>query len=328
MYAAQEEILSLAATVAKYGGIYASHMRSESSGLLSSIRETIAVGRATGVRVQISHLKTSGRPNWTLIDQALDIIHSARAEGLPVAADRYPYTSSCTELDVIFPDWATEGGRDAELARLRTPDIRSRLREEILASRSDRSWGSIVIGSTSFSQFRGQPLEHVAASLGMEPVDAALHLIDSDNLMTSAFFQGMCEENMWRILAEPWVMIGSDASLRAPWGPLSLDYPHPRAYGSFPGFLRAALDGRTVPLPEAIRKMTSLPASHFSLQRRGILAKGHFADIILVDPSRLRDHASYADPHRFAEGISDVLVNGVPVLCGGKPSGARTGRWL
>lgn len=327
MYAASQEIHALAATVARHDGIYTSHMRSESSGLLAALEETIGVGRSTGVKVQISHLKTSGRPNWPLIDKALTLINSARSEGIPVAADRYPYLSSCTELDVIFPNWATEGGREAELARLRAPATRLRLRQDILTARSDRSWGSIVIGSTH-APFRGMPLEQAASALGMEPVDAALHLIETDNLMTTAFFQGMSEDNLWRILAEPWVMIGSDASLRAPWGPLGLDYPHPRAYGSFPRFLRAALDGKTVPIPEAIRKMTSLPATQFALKDRGTLKRGAFADITVVDPAHLRDNASYANPHCFAEGITDVLVNGIPVLSRGQLTGQRTGRWL
>jgi N-acyl-D-amino-acid deacylase len=327
MYAAPQEIHALASTVARHGGIYTSHMRSESSALLAALEETIGVSRSTGVTVQISHLKTSGKPNWPLIDKALALINSARSEGIPVAADRYPYTSSCTELDVIFPNWATEGGREAELDRLRDPATRLRLRQDILTSRSDRSWGTIVIGSTN-APFRGMPLEQAAITLGMEPVDAALHLIETDNLMTSAFFQGMSEDNLWRILAEPWVMIGSDASLRAPWGPLSIDYPHPRAYGSFPRFLRAAIDGKTVPLPDAVRKMTSLPATQFSLEGRGTLKRGAFADITVVDPARLRDNASYANPHCFAEGITDVLVNGIPVLSGGQLTGQRTGRWL
>jgi N-acyl-D-amino-acid deacylase len=320
MYAAPAELQALVDTVARHNGVYTSHMRSESSGLLSSLEETIAIGRSTGARIQVSHLKTSGRPNWPLIDKALELVNSAREEGVSITADRYPYTSSCTELDVIFPNWATEGGREAELARLKNPETRARLRHDI----------SDAIGSTTAAnaQFRGIPLEQAAATLGMEPVDFALHLIETDNLTTSAFFQGMSEDNMWRILSTPWVMIGSDASLRAPWGPLSLDYPHPRAYGSFSKFLRASIDNKTVPLPEAIRKMTSLPASQFALSQRGILARGAYADVLLIDPLRLRDHASFADPHRLSEGVTDILVNGVPVLSGEILTGNRSGRWL
>ncbi|MEI7880029.1 MAG: D-aminoacylase [bacterium] len=330
MYAAREEIIRLAEVVQRKGGIYTSHMRSESSRLIEALHETIDVGRATGVRIQVSHLKTSGQGNWHLIDAALETIESARRAGLAVAADRYPYISSCTELDVIFPDWATEGGREAELARLQDPGIRARLRAELLSNRAERSWGSITIGSTTEanSQYRGLPLVEVAGLLKMEPVDAALYLIETDRLMTSAFFQGMSEDNLWRILDQPWVMIGSDASLRAPSGPLSRDYPHPRAYGSFPKFLRAALDGRTVALPEAVRKMTSLPAAQFRLEARGELREGYLADVTVFDPGSLRDCATFSDPHRFSEGITHLVVNGQIVLAEGHLTAVRPGAWL
>ena len=330
MYAAPEEILVLAGVVAKAGGIYSSHMRSESAALIEALTETLAVGRQTGVRVQVSHLKTSGRPNWHLVDGALRLLEGALRDGVKVAADRYPYTSSCTDLDVIFPHWATEGGREAELQRLRDPALRARLREEILASRSDRSWGSITIGSTTEAnaRFRGVPLERVAEVLKMEPVDAALYLIETDHLGTSAFFQGMNEANMWRILEQPYVMIGSDASLRAPSGPLSRDYPHPRAYGSFPRFLRAAIDGHTVRVEEAVRKMTSLPAGHFGLGGRGLVMKGQYADLVIFDPTAVRDLATYAAPHQLAEGVTHVVVNGVVTIEDGALTGHRAGRWL
>jgi len=330
MYATREEVLRLARAVQRKGGIYTSHMRSESSHLIEALNETISVGRETGVRVQVSHLKTSGQGNWSLIEAALETIESARRDGLEVAADRYPYISSCTELDVIFPDWATEGGREAEMARLRDPAIRARLRAELLENRSERSWGSITIGSTTEAnnQYRGMPLAEVADRMKLAPVDAALYLIETDHLMTSAFFQGMSEDNLWRILAQPWVMIGSDASLRAPWGPLGKDYPHPRAYGSFPKFLRAALDGKTVSVPEAVRKMTSLPAAQFSLSARGELKEGYKADITVFDPVAIQDCSSYSDPHRFSAGITHLVVNGVKVLADGLLTGNRPGMWL
>lgn len=327
MYAAREEILALAAVVERHGGIYTSHMRSESSRLVEALEETIGVGRETGVRVQVSHLKTSGAANWHRLDAALETIERARGAGIRVAADRYPYLASCTELDVIFPDWATEGGREAELARLRDPATRARLRAELVADRTERSWDSITVGSTGEARFRGRPLVEVAAALGLEPVDAALQLIETDTLTTSAFFQGMSEENLWRILAQPWVMVGSDASLRAPWGPLSRDYPHPRAYGTFPRLLRAAVDGRTVSLPEMIRKMTALPAAQFGIADRGELRSGAFADITVFDPQGVRDESTYSDPHRLAEGITQVVVNGQLVLSDHRLTGARPGRW-
>jgi len=330
MYASSGEIHALARILKRKEAIYTSHMRSESSRLIEALEETAGVGRATGVRVQVSHLKTSGKANWHLIDAALETIERARREGVEMAADRYPYTASCTELDVIFPDWATEGGRDQELARLRDPGIRSRLRAELLETRAERAWGAIIIGSTTEAnaRFRGMPLEQAAGLLGMEPVDAALWLIESDRLATSAFFQGMSEDNLWRILAQPWVMIGSDASVRAPWGPLSHDFPHPRAYGTFPRVLRAALDGKVEDLAGVIRRMTSLPASQFRLRGRGEVKPGAFADITVFDPALIGDVASFSQPHQLSKGVTDVLVNGVMVLEQAWLTGHRSGRWL
>jgi N-acyl-D-amino-acid deacylase len=330
MYATTAELGTLARVTASRGGIYTSHMRSEGRQLIEALEETLAIGRSTGVRVQVSHLKTSGKANWPLIERALDTLERARADGVEVAADRYPYLSSCTELDVIFPDWATEGGRDAELARLRDPATRARLRGELLASRPADAWGIITIGSSDVQdgRFRGRTLCDAAAELGLDPVEAALHLIEADELRTSAFFQGMCEENLWRILAQPYVMLGSDASVRAPWGPLSRDYPHPRAYGSFPRFLRAALEGRTVPVEEAVRKMTSLAADHFRLADRGRLLPGQAGDVTVFDPGALADRSTYAAPHRLAEGVVHVVVNGTPTLVDGALTGRRSGAWL
>ncbi len=331
MFAPRDEIVELARVAAERNGIYTSHMRSESRHLLEAIDEALAIGTASGIRVEISHLKVGGRDNWGLIDDALDRIRSAREGGQAVAADRYPYTSACTDLDVIFPDWAAEGGRDAILARLRTPADRARLREDLVRSRSDAYWPTVTIGSTSHADnmcFQGMPLVEVAAELGVEPVDAVLHLTETDELKTSAFFFGMNEDNMQRILAEPYVMIGSDASLRAPTGPLSHDYPHPRGYGSFVRFLRMALDGRSVSLPEAVRKMTSLPARQFRLADRGVIEAGRKADIAVLHRERLRETTHYGDPHRLAEGVTHVIVNGVLTLAAGEPTGQRGGRFL
>jgi N-acyl-D-amino-acid deacylase len=331
MFAPPEELVELAKVAGKHGGIYTSHMRSESKGLLDAIQETIAVGRVAGIRIQISHLKTSGRRNWDLIEKAIALIISAKNEGVDIAADRYPYTSSCTDLDVIFPAWAEEGGSKTVLKRLRDPSDRARLRKDLLKSRTEDYWETIVIGSTNHpdnARFRGVKLTDVAKQLGMEPVDALLHLTETDELRTSAFFFGMSEENMMKILAEPYVMLGTDASLRAPTGPLSRDYPHPRAYGSFPRFLRMALDAKTVPLPDAVRKMTSLPASRFGLTDRGVLAAEKKADIVIFDPATVRDTATYSAPHQLAQGIDRVIVNGVVTLARGNLTGFRAGRFL
>ncbi|MFC1498270.1 amidohydrolase family protein [Verrucomicrobiota bacterium] len=328
MFAAQEELVELAGIVAKYDGIFTSHMRSESNNLVEAISEVIDVGRKADVRVEISHLKTAGKSNWKLIDEALAIINSARANGTAVCADRYPYIASNTELDIIFPDWAEEGGREAVLERLRNSGDRARIKAELTKSHTADYWSNITVGSTGNKQFQGMRLPNIAKHLNMEPVDAVLHLVEKDNLRTSAFFFGMSEENMIKILAEPYVMLGTDASLRAPTGPLSYDYPHPRAYGSFPRFIKMALDGKTVSLPEAIRKMTSLPAEHFKLKNRGVIAKGKKADIVIFDPAEINDTAAYSNPHQLAEGIDSVIINGKSTLSNGAFTGARAGKLL
>jgi len=331
MHALAGELLALAAIVAGHGGIYSSHMRNEGRHLLESINETIGIGRETGVSVEISHLKTAGRGNWELVDAALGLIRQAREEGMDVAADRYPYTSGYTELDVVLPDWVQEGGREAALKKLRDPASRSRIRDELVQSRPSGDWSAVSIGSTVHPdnmKFRGMRLPAAADRLGMEPVDAVLHLVEKDELKTGAFFHGMSKENMLKILAEPYVMLGTDASLRAPSGPLSLDYPHPRAYGSFPRFLRMSLDGGSVPLPEAVRKMTSLLAAHFHLKDRGILAKGKKADIVVFNPAEIGDKASYSNPHQLTTGIDYVIVNGNITLANGRLTGRRAGTWL
>ncbi|MEI7435402.1 MAG: D-aminoacylase [bacterium] len=325
------EVEALARVTARRGGIYTTHMRSEGARLLESLDETLALGRSTGVRLEVSHLKTSGRAHWGKLDAALERLRAARAEGLVVAADRYPYTAASTDLDVLLPEWASGDGRDAVLARLADPVQRARIREDILSGRAGDYWGMVQIASTHHPdnlRFQGRMLTEVAASLGLEPVDAALHLMATDTLHTSAFFFGMSEANLTRILAEPYVMIGSDASLRAPDGVLSRDHPHPRAYGTFPRFLRAAFDGRTVPVAGAIRKMTALPASHFGLKDRGRIAPGFFADLVVFDPAGVRDLATYEHPHRFAAGIEQVIVNGTLTYHDGSFTDTRAGRVL
>lgn len=331
MFAPPEEVVELARVAAAADKIYTSHMRSESARLLEAIDETLDVGRRTGVRVQVSHLKTAGKENWGLLDGALERIERARDEGVEAAADRYPYTASCTDLDILFPDWAAGGGREAVVARLRDPDTRRRLREDMLRERAEDYWERVRIGSTSHAdnlRFKGMPLLEVAQALGLHPVDAVLHLTDTDNLMTSAFFFTMSEANMWKILARPYVMFGSDASLRAPQGPLSHDHPHPRAYASLTRLLRASLDGQTVPFEDVVRKCTSLTAAQFRLAGRGTVAPGMIADLVVLDPATVRGHSEYGDPHRLSAGITHVFVNGIATLRDGALTGLRAGRLL
>lgn len=331
-FAPREEVEELCAVLAEHDGIYTSHMRSEGAELLEAIEETIGYGRSSGARVQVSHLKTSGRENWHKIDDALQLIRDARdREGMDVAADRYPYIAACTDLDILLPDWALDDGHAAILARIRDADTRARIREEILAAREEDYWDTVVVGSTHHPDnvpFKGTPLRKVAEALGVEPVDAMFTLIDRDELKTTGIFFGMSEDNMWKIFAEPYVMVGSDGSIHSPDGPLAKNHPHPRAYGSFPRFLRGVLDGRRMDLTEAIRKMTSLPAAQFSLYGRGVLAPGYQADLVAFRPNEIKDRADFVNPHQLSEGVEWVIVNGVVSVAAGKMTGERGGRFV
>lgn len=322
----REEIIELSQVVARHGGLYTTHMRSESNQLLEAIDEAIDIAERSGARLQISHLKASGSGNWGKLEAALEKIREAGTR-IEIGSDRYPYTAGCTDLDILLPQWATYGGRDAILARLRDPQTRKKLRSEFDDQPADY-WNNVMVGSTRYEEYKGKYLPEVAESLGMEPVDAFLHLIDTDDLKTGGIFFSMSEENLWRVLAEPYVSLGSDGSMRAPWGPLSNDHPHPRAYGSHTKFLRAALDGHTVPLTEAIRKMTSLPAEQFSLKKRGRLKEGYIADILVFDPDAIRENTTYANPHQLSDGMRHVIVNGIHSLADGKHTEKRGGLFL
>lgn len=333
-YAADGEVAALARAAAAQGGLYATHMRSEGDRLLESIADVLDLARATGIRVQISHLKTSGRANWGKVEATLALLNAAREEGLHVHSDRYPYTAAGTDLDVVLPDWASAGGRDAILKNLRDPAVRRRVEEELDAEARD--WACVMVGggwSDEVRRFSGQTVADAARALGLTPGQTACRFIDADDTRTGAFFFGMCEENLRRIYAEPWIMPGSDASVRAPWGPLGLDHPHPRAYGTMPRFLRLLTGGvegfaKLCGLEEAVRRMTSLPAAAFGIRDRGVLRSGAFADIAVFDAASFRDSATYAQPHQFAAGVRQVVVNGAVSYDGGRFTGERRGRFL
>lgn len=331
LYAAPEEVRSLARLAAARGAIHATHMRSEGARLLEALDETLALARETGIRTQISHLKTAGKANWSKLDAALAKIRAARAAGLPVAADRYPYLASGTSLASRLPDWARADGDEAVLARLNDPPTAARIAAEIAAAGPPERWEDVMIGGTShpdLRRWRGRTVAEAARGLGCEPVEAFLRILRLDRLFTEAFFFGMSADNMRRIYAEPWVMVGSDASVRAIEGPLAADHPHPRAYGAFVRFLRLARDGELgIPLEEAIRRLTLLPAETFGLQGRGRIAPDARADLTVLDPPRLRDTATFAEPHRYAEGVCCTIVNG-RIAFDGRQARARAGRWL
>lgn len=330
-FAEPQEIEVLAAVVARRGGIYASHLRSEKDRLLESLREMIESVRRTGVRGQISHLKTAGRRQWNKVDEVLELLRTARKEGVQVAADCYPYTASWTSLDVLLPIWVRDGGNEAAHTRLRDRAMRERIRREILAADRHDLADAVMVAAVKEEELRpctGKHLGEIARAWGRRPVDALLEILEKDRLNTQAFFFSMCEDNMRKILAESYVMVGSDASARTFEGPLAKDFPHPRAFGTFPRTLRMALDGQTVPVHEAIRKMTSLPAEHFGIRDRGILAVGKKADVVVFDPAVVCDRATYAEPRLAPLGIRHVVVNGVITVKDGQLTGSRGGEVL
>jgi N-acyl-D-amino-acid deacylase len=291
--------------------------------------EIRALARQTGIHVQISHLKTSGPANWDKLDAAIGRIEAARAAGLRVHADRYPYLAGGTDLDVVLPEWASAGGREAILRNLADPAARQRVIAELDAA--DRDWSTVMIGGARHPEVRaltGRTVAEAAAALGLSPGAALAWLIATDEARTDAFFFGLCERNLLRIYAQPWVMVGSDASLRAPTGPLADSHPHPRAYGAFARFLRLMQDQGLLTLPEAVRRCTSLPADAFGLTGRGRVRVGDFADLVVFDPRTIRDRATYAQPHQFAEGVRQVIVNGRLAWDGGRCTGDRHGAWL
>jgi N-acyl-D-aspartate/D-glutamate deacylase len=332
LFADTDEIVALARVAAEAGGLYASHIRGESDTLLTSIAEAIEVGRRAGLPVQISHLKAAGQANWPKMTQAIELIEAARAGGLDVTADMYPYPAGSTGLTALLPPWVHVGGRQPLLARLADPADRARIRAELDGAglARDAGWDGIVIsGCPARRAYEGRTIAHIAAERGEPASEAVIEILLQSRGDADMVLFMMSEDNVARGLARPWVMIGSDGEGRATHGPYSAGKPHPRNYGTCPRFLgHYVRDQRLVPLEEAVRRMTSLPAGKLGLGDRGRLAPGARADVVVFDPATIADTATFADPHRYPRGIAWVLVNGRPVIAAGEHTGARPGRVL
>ena len=331
-YSTPAEVTALARVAAAKGGFYATHMRSEGDRILESIDEVLALVRATGIRAEISHLKTGGARNWSKIDAVLAKMEAAVSAGELLGSDRYPFCAAGTDLDVVLPDWAQEGAAKAECERLADSATRARLVAEIDAQ--DRDWATVTIGGTwspANRRFCGRAVADILAEGGFSsPGELVCSILEGDGCKTGAFFFTMCEANLGRILAEPWIVPGSDASLRAPWGPLGADHPHPRAYATMPEFYRRLTAG---PAPiasreEAVARMTRVPAERFGIRSRGVLAKGAFADVAVWREGEFAGRATYVEPHRFSSGVDCVIVNGTVTYRGGEFTGDRAGRFL
>ena len=316
------------------GGLYTSHIRNEETTLLEAIDEAIAVGRASGARVQISHLKASGRANWSKQQGALDLIASARRDGIAVLADAYPYTAYSTGLTILLSAAALEGGTPDVMARLKDPTWRQRMRGEVedQMARELGDYALIVIARVKTPANQGvvgRNVKEIATAWGVEPVDAVLRLIEEEEGAVSIIGHGMSPENVEMVLRHPLVMLGSDGSAMAPVGRAAQARPHPRSYGAFARLLAYYVrERRAIDLAQAVRKMTSMPADQMGLADRGRIARGKKADLVVFDPARVKDEATFEQPHQYASGIPHVIVNGVFVVENGRHTGAKPGRAL
>ncbi len=339
-YAKTSEIAALASVAAQYGGIYATHVRSEGDAILPALDEAAAIGRQAHASVEIWHLKAAGRANWGRMPQIVAHIEQLRASGLDIAADTYAYTAWGNPLSAFIPPWAHAGGTAAMLQRLRDPAQRARIRTDLLQTHSncDNEWqeisgpGDILITDVSNPALRpllGQRLAAIATQWHKDPIDALCDLLLQDQGNTEAAVFAMSEPDVELALKQPWVSVDNDAGGVSPEGILGQQHTHPRAYGTFPRILRKYVrQQQLLTLPDAIRKFSALPAQRLRLGDRGVLKLGMAADIVIFDPATIQDHATYENPNQLSTGMDFVLVNGVPVIAHGSMTGALPGQVL
>ncbi len=326
-----QELVRLAEPLHGTGLPYTSHLRNEDDQLFGAVEEALNVGRKAGVPVQISHLKAQGKSNWWKAEPVLEMLQSARADGVDVTYDRYPYVAYSTGLSSLFPVWARAGGTDALLARLDDPEISSRIERAVRDKVAKLgSWDAIQVTSTAsegLAWARGRRLGRLATERGADPYEQFLRIVRGDRNRSGMVGFGMSEENTARFLTHPLGMICSDGAALATTGPLSTGTPHPRHYGTFPRVLgHYCRDQNLMPLELGVHKMTGMPAARLRLRGRGIIAPGAFADLVAFDPDRVADRATFEAPHRYPVGITDVMVNGIFVLREGEHTGATPGR--
>jgi N-acyl-D-amino-acid deacylase len=333
-YTPTDEIVAMARLVARRGGLYASHIRNEEATLLESVAEAIAIGRRSGARVEVSHLKAAGRVNWDKQGPAIALIEAARREGVGVLADAYPYGAYSTGLTILFQNWALEGDTAALMARLADPATRERIRREVAVRVPQEPGGYdlIVISSVKTpgnQALVGKNMLQVAETWSVDADEAVVRLIQQESGQVSYVGHAMSAENVDRVLSHPLVMIGSDGYAVAPTGRAVLDRPHPRSYGAYARVLQHYVRERKVlDLAGAVRKMTSMPADQAGLRDRGRVAKGLKADLVVFDPTGVTESSTFENPQRYPTGIPHVVVNGVLVVEAGAHTGARPGRML
>ena len=339
-YAKTDELIALASEAARYGGVYATHLRSESDEIMPALDEAIRIGRAAGIPVEVWHLKVAGKRNWGRMREVIAKIDSARNAGVDITADTYAYPAWFNSLSAMVPPWAHNGGVARLLERLRDPAARRRIRRdmETVGSWENNGWQAIsgpeaiLIGAVqnpSLRPFQGQTLAQVARAKKADPIETLLDLLIEDRAFTYVAVFGMDEPDVALALEQPWVSVNNDSQGTSPDGILGKDHPHPRAYGTFPRILRKYVrEERRLTLEDAIRKFTSLPAQRMRLGDRGVLKAGMWADIVVFDPESVTDRATFARPNQLSEGMQWVLVNGVPVIAEGKATGALPGKVL
>jgi dihydroorotase/N-acyl-D-amino-acid deacylase len=334
-FASTEEIIALAKVAARYGGSYITHQREEGNGIDGSLDEVFRIAREASIPTQIHHLKTAGKRNWRRMPAVLRRIEQARVEGLDVSANQYPWAASSNNLDAALPLWVREGGREKLVARLRDPATRARARADF--PRENPDWndepGSRIlitrVLNPALKSFEGKTIAEIARDEGKDPLDALIDLVIADRANTGRVTFSMSEEDVRAALAHPLVSMCTDSGAKAEDGIYSQEKSHPRAWGSAPRILgRYVREEKLLTLEEAVRKMTSLPASRMGLSDRGILRPGMAADVVLFDPATVRERSTYADPLHYSEGIPYVMVNGQLVVDGGRITAARPGRAL
>ena len=337
-YADTKELIALARRASHNGGLYISHIRSEGDRLLEALDELIAIARKAEISAEVYHLKVAGTSNWHKLDALIRRIESARADGLRITANMYTYTAGATGLDAAMPPWVQAGGHRAWVTRLRDPGIRRRVLREMTAP--TKGWENfyllagtpenillVAFKNDKLKHLTGKTLAEVARMRGTSPAETAIDLVLEDDSRVGTVYFLMSEENVKRQIRLPWVSFCSDSGSLAPEGVFLKSKVHPRAYGNFARLLgRYVREEKVIPLEEAIRRLTSLPAANLRLDRRGKLEKGYCADIVIFDPAKIADRATYEKPHQYAVGMKHVFVNGVQVLRDGEHTGATPGR--
>ncbi|MCW5911985.1 MAG: D-aminoacylase [Cyclobacteriaceae bacterium] len=337
-YSSTEELIELNKVAGEYGGMYITHMRSEGDNIFAAVDETIRIAREAKLPAEIYHLKMAGQKNWNKLDSVLAMIDQANRSGIKITTDMYNYIAGATGLDASMPPWVQEGGIKEWIKRLQDPKIRKRVLDE-MRKPADK-WENLLLmaggpdqvllldfANDSLKQFIGKTLAEVSKIYGKSPEETAMDLVIADSTRVGTAYFMMSEENVKRQIALPYMSFGSDAGSPATEGVFLKSSNHPRAYGNFVRLLgKYVRDEKVIPMEEAIRKLTSLPASNLKIQKRGSLTPGYYADVVVFDPQTIQDHATFEQPHQYSTGMRHVLVNGTLVLKEGEHTGAKPGR--